>query len=128
MRGISDVTWFRQHIKHGSRLALFALAVQFMLSWGHFHPLEIAHPASSPGLTQSVSLPGDTDDHDHAHHAAEFCAICAVMVQAASMLATASPVLPAREFASRMHAPSPAILLLAAAPRAAFQPRAPPLA
>ena len=29
--------WFRRHIKTGSRLALFALALQFVLSFGHFH-------------------------------------------------------------------------------------------
>ena len=29
--------WFRKHLKHGSRLALFALAIQFALSFGHFH-------------------------------------------------------------------------------------------
>ena len=29
--------WFRSNIKRGSRLALFALAIQFVLSFGHFH-------------------------------------------------------------------------------------------
>ncbi len=29
--------WFRSNIKHGSRLALLALAIQFVLSFGHFH-------------------------------------------------------------------------------------------
>ena len=29
--------WFRRNIKTGSRLALFALALQFVLSFGHFH-------------------------------------------------------------------------------------------
>jgi hypothetical protein len=29
--------WFRSNIKHGTRLALVALAVQFALSFGHFH-------------------------------------------------------------------------------------------
>ena len=29
--------WFRSNIRVGSRLALFALAVQFLLSFGHFH-------------------------------------------------------------------------------------------
>ena len=29
--------WFRSNIKHGSRLALLALVLQFALSFGHFH-------------------------------------------------------------------------------------------
>ena len=29
--------WFRSNIRHGSRLALLALAIQFVLSFGHFH-------------------------------------------------------------------------------------------
>ncbi|MGH6751213.1 MAG: DUF2946 domain-containing protein, partial [Bradyrhizobium sp.] len=29
--------WFRNNVKHGSRLALLALAIQFVLSFGHFH-------------------------------------------------------------------------------------------
>jgi hypothetical protein len=29
--------WFRSNIRLGSRLALFALTIQFLLSFGHFH-------------------------------------------------------------------------------------------
>ena len=29
--------WFRSNIRLGSRLALLALAIQFLLSFGHFH-------------------------------------------------------------------------------------------
>ena len=36
-QGVIGMKWFRSNIKHGSRLALFALAVQFALSFGHFH-------------------------------------------------------------------------------------------
>ena len=51
--------WFRKHLKHGSRLALFALAIQFALSFGHFHgAVAQAAPAIVTGLTQA--------DLDHA--------------------------------------------------------------
>src|SRR5258705_5472246 len=33
----ADMKWFRSNIRRGSRLALFALAIQFLLSFGHFH-------------------------------------------------------------------------------------------
>ena len=38
------MNWFRKHVKTGSRLALFALAIQFALSFGHFHG-EVARAA-----------------------------------------------------------------------------------
>ena len=33
----ADMKWFRSNIRLGSRLALLALAIQFLLSFGHFH-------------------------------------------------------------------------------------------
>ena len=53
--------WFRSNIKHGSRLALFALAIQFALSFGHFHGVAAqAAPALQSGQTQSdASYAGD---------------------------------------------------------------------
>ena len=43
--------WFRSNIKHGSRLALFALAIQFVLSFGHFHGVSAqAAPAVDAAL------------------------------------------------------------------------------
>jgi hypothetical protein len=45
--------WFRSNIKHGSRLALLALAVQFALSFGHFHGGAVqAAPVIQSGATQ----------------------------------------------------------------------------
>ncbi len=42
--------WFRSNIKHGSRLALFALAIQFALSFGHFHAVaaQAIQPDAAP--------------------------------------------------------------------------------
>ena len=31
------MNWFRKHVKSGSRLALLALAIEFALSFAHFH-------------------------------------------------------------------------------------------
>src|SRR5688572_24422992 len=87
--------WLRSNIKHGSRLALFALAVQFVLSFGHFHAVD-AHAA--PAL-QSAPAPSDHPDaggipapaavdeserqqpaphHDSDQPSSHPCAICAV--------------------------------------------------
>src|SRR5882757_8721616 len=94
--------WFRKHIKTGSRLALFAFAIQFALSFGHFHAqaapaiqsglsradlATIGTAAASDAVSQSAqkqqpSLP-DGDQHQ-----ADACAICAVMSLAGKMLLT----------------------------------------
>jgi hypothetical protein len=45
--------WFRANIRGGSRLALFALAVQFALSFGHVHAFAVP---SSPVLNAGAVL------------------------------------------------------------------------
>ena len=93
-QGASGMKWFRRHIKTGSRLALFALAVQFALSFGHLHVNAApATPAMQIGLTDAdlsyvdgfvaAETAGETArqqpaGHDTDHHPAEACAICAV--------------------------------------------------
>ena len=50
------MNWFRKHVKTGSRLALFALAIQFALSFGHFHgDVARAAPALQTGLADADS-------------------------------------------------------------------------
>ena len=51
--------WFRSNIKHGTRLALVALAIQFVLSFGHFHAVAAqAAPATQSGI-QLVAVSPD---------------------------------------------------------------------
>jgi hypothetical protein len=88
--------WFRTHIGLGSRLALFALAVQLVLSFGHVHVGKIA-PASSHGaitVAQSPDRDGGPSPKPH-NGVDDFCAICAtVSLLASSVLPTASSPLP----------------------------------
>jgi hypothetical protein len=88
--------WFRTHIGLGSRLALFALAVQLVLSFGHVHAGKIA-PASLHGamtMAQAPDRDGAPSPKPHTG-ADDFCAICAtVSLLASSVLPTASSVLP----------------------------------
>ena len=52
--------WFRANIRHGARLALLALALQFGLSFGHFH----AGVAQAAALAvQSVAAQADITRH-----------------------------------------------------------------
>jgi hypothetical protein len=102
------MNWFRRHLRHGSRLALFALAIQFALSFGHSHGFVAqAATAIATGLTQV-----DFDDAKHlatpdtANQAeqkqrpalpdsdsADACAICAVVSLAGNVLFSTPPLL-----------------------------------
>jgi hypothetical protein len=99
--------WFRRHVKTGSRLALFALAIQFALSFGHFHgetvhaaPAALAAVAgdnlavaatlaAAPAQPEAVQQPAD---HDTDRHVTD-CAICAVLSLANHFLDASPPPL-----------------------------------
>jgi hypothetical protein len=88
--------WFRANTRHGSRLALFALLVQFALSFGHFHPLaaqaapaiqtltDLAHAQGLAADAASKRQQGGNPDTDQP--SGEPCAICAVMSMANQMV------------------------------------------
>jgi len=131
--------WFRRHIKTGSRLALFALAIQLALSFGHFH-LEPAHaePAVQVGLSDvdhsSVegTVPAEAsqpqpDDHDSDHrHRGANCAICAVLSLAGNSLFSTPPVLLLPDAIELLHRLTDAEFAHLNSVRLPFQPRAPP--
>ena len=57
----ADMKWFRSNIRLGSRLALLALAIQFLLSFGHFHERSAQAASASmdakrPGLHHRVAV------------------------------------------------------------------------
>jgi hypothetical protein len=142
-RGASiGMKWFRSNIRHGSRLALFALAVQVALSFGHFHGVTAqAAPALQSGVTLSgspasdLSTPDAVDKtarqqprsgHDTDQQPSDFCAICAVMALANSALFATPPVLPLPLAIESSYLTSDAEFVHLNAARVAFQPRAPP--
>ena len=87
--------WFRRNIKTGSRLALFALALQFVLSFGHFHGnaaqaaptiQTLTDLAYAQGLAAEAASQQQGGNHDTDQPAGEPCAICAVMSMANQMV------------------------------------------
>jgi hypothetical protein len=140
--------WFRSNIRRGSRLALFALAIQFLLSFGHFHgssaqaaPADAkqalhdaaggaAMLASNSGLLADASraVPLKTSsDHAPDGRLTDDCAICAVLALANAMMVVTPPYLPAPQAAafSRLITDAAPVDLNSAG--ASFQPRAPPI-
>ena len=139
------MNWFRKHIKTGSRLALFALAVQVVLSFGHFHPIASAHaaPAVQSGLSQldfayiGTSATPDLAiqvvqkqppvHHDNEQQPRDHCAICAVVSMAGNLLVATPPVLLLPEAVDFLRRTTDAEFLHLKSAPAAFRSRAPPL-
>ena len=129
------MVWFRSKIRSAARLALFALAIQMAVSFGHMHRDDLGlaplndpasthlaastphHPAGSSGHNQS---PAPADD--------DYCPICATMQLVATGIPSLPPLLivPApirREWPIQMPARSVSLKVALS-----FQARAPPAA
>jgi predicted lysophospholipase L1 biosynthesis ABC-type transport system permease subunit len=135
--------WFRSNIRHGARFALLALAVQFVLSFGHFHAVS----AQTSTATQSAAAQGSPDrtnhlvaadtasksaqrqppsNHDSDQQSGDSCAICAVIALANTALFATPPVLLLPQAVELLRfVPDTEFVHLSSA-SVAFQPRAPP--
>jgi hypothetical protein len=128
--------WLRSNIRIGSKLALFALAIQFLLSFGHFHGSALAPAdAGQPRLHAVAHLAAShlairlkTPDHGPAGQPADDCAICAVMALANTMVVATPPDLLAPQVAAFRYLTVDCAFTELNAAHAAFQPRAPPIA
>jgi hypothetical protein len=132
--------WFRSNIKRGSRLALFALAIQFAFSFGHFHavaaqavqpdtaPFELSHAnglAAPDAVSESAQQPSpSTPDSDQQQ--GDPCAICAVMALANAVLFATPPILLLPQAIEFLYLTTDAEFVHLNSARVAFQPRAPP--
>lgn len=139
--------WFRSNLKHGSRLALLALAIQFVLSFGHHHG-SMALAASSLSMqardagrieadkpiatrdafvrdsANTATRPAEpASDHDGD---SDYCAVCAVMALAGSVMFTGPPVLLLPDVYHFLYLATEAEFKHLEPRHAVFQPRAPP--
>jgi Protein of unknown function (DUF2946) len=148
--------WFRSNIKHGSRLALLALAIQFVLSFGHYHGLAAqAAPAIQSGIqssliqssqiqlsprpfeasrasalaaTEMASQPGQRQKPGSDRDSdSDSCAICAVMAMANAVLFATPPLLVLPQAIELLYLTTDAEFIHLNSVRVAFQPRAPPI-
>ena len=113
--------WFRSNIQHGSRLALFALAIQFALSFGHFHGVTAQ---AAPAIQQASQQAPSNQDSDH--QPTDPCAICAVMALANAVLFASPPVLLLPQAVEFLYLTTDAEFVHLDHASVAFQPRAPP--
>jgi hypothetical protein len=124
--------WFRAKSKLGGRLALFALAVQFILAFGHIHPDDIYGSLNGPFPTEAVSLAtanqGQFLGSDQSAAAPDdFCAICASVSLLSNSVAADAPKLSLPEPQMAKHATRVLAIVVTPPPRL-FQSRAPPAA
>ncbi|OYU90266.1 MAG: DUF2946 domain-containing protein [Bradyrhizobiaceae bacterium PARB1] len=118
--------WFRDNLRHGAKLALFALAVQIVLSLGHIHLDDLhAAPDGAAGITQ-VQAPSQPDSDHQQHRAGVPCDICAVMAMAGTALFAAPPILLLPDAAEFAYAAVKAEFDHLDAVSGAQQPRGPP--
>jgi hypothetical protein len=127
--------WVHGHKRYGARLALLALALQIVLSFGHVHLENVhldgirashvavagAHNAATVQASRQLPAqnPGDGDD---------YCAICASIFLASTSYVSQPPPLPVPAGFHRIeHSYSVAFDTIAPR-RVAFQSRAPPAA
>jgi hypothetical protein len=122
--------WFRANKTFGGRLALFALAVQFVVAFGHIHRDDIyGFSRAAAAIAAPVANGSQPAPANHpAKHGDDYCAICATISLLGNSFVAAAPALPLPS-ASYAIEPIERVAAIFIAPRrAAFQSRAPPAA
>lgn len=136
-----QMKWFRSNIRHGARLAIFAMLVQFALTFGHSHWFAQAAPLAQASLQQTDGAKdgakGAATDRaavqkqspsgpDREHPGEDNCAICAVVAMAGSVISATPPVLLLPQAIELLYRTTDAEFLHLKSAGHAFQPRAPP--
>jgi hypothetical protein len=127
------MNWVRSTIRPFARLALFALALQMVVSFGHMHPDDLglsswatAHRAHFPsGVAQALSGPVDRDQYPSSD---DYCPICASIALLATGAPSLPPVVVAPPVISAVWSSPTSPYLVATKAIFSFQARAPPLA
>lgn len=127
MHGASfAMKWLRSNARQLSLLALFALALQFGLSFGHHHRASAL--AATAQAAPTLAAPTSTPDSDHDQDTpGDLCAICATIAMADTLVDAVPPVLALPQsfvivpVAPRQETAAPV------SRRNLFQSRAPPL-
>lgn len=115
--------YLRSQAKKLSLLALFALALQLGLSFGHFHHDAAVAAISGPASASQASSP-DTDHDQDAHR--DLCAICATVAMANTLVAATAPTLPLPLLVATLRTASHFETIAPDPRRGAFRSRAPP--
>jgi hypothetical protein len=117
--------WFRARLRSSSFVALFALALQLALSFGHVHLEDLAGQAPAQIETSGTIAPGNGDTPEHADR---YCAICAIIHLAGALVPTVLPSLSLPAAFARAQPRTTALVKTPTQAPSVFAARAPPLA
>src|SRR5262245_43407445 len=127
------MNWFRSRSRLGAYLALFALAFQLAVSFGHVH-LERIAPLSA-GASALAGAPPSPDDFNapsnpagREHPADDHCPICTLTHLAGALVPAEMPSLPLPAVFGRLRLEAAADFDLSTSHAALFRARAPPIA
>jgi hypothetical protein len=125
--------WFRSRSRLGAYLALFALAFQLAVSFGHVH-LERTAPLAA-GASALAGAPPSADDltapsnpAGREHLADDRCPICTLIHLAGALVPAEMPSLPLPAVFGRLRLEAAAEFDLTASHATLFRARAPPIA
>ena len=131
-RSVTTMSWFRSRSRLGAYLALFALAFQLAVSFGHVH-LERVAPLSA-GASALAGAPLSADDLNAPSNPAgregladDHCPICTLIHLAGALVPAEMPSLPLPTVAGRLRLEAVAEFDLTASHGALFRARAPPI-
>ena len=118
--------WIRSNIRGVARLALFALAVQFAVTFGHVH-IDGLGSAQAAAFDQStapaVGVKGKTNK---SQGTADFdCPICALIQMASTSAPSVAPQLPMPVLLGGVALETPDAVGVVSSPTLAFQARGP---
>jgi hypothetical protein len=126
--------WFRAYRKSGGRLALFALALQFFVSFAHIHPDDIYGPVGNAlSVAEAVNLPAAESFKSIPagqpwYSGDALCPICeTIYFLSTSFTPDAPEILPLAFLARPTEHSAVRAALFIAPRRTAFQSRAPPI-
>lgn len=132
-RRLSSMNWFRSRIRSAAQLALFALALQMIVSFGHMHRDDLGLPPLA-GTNQtsiaSTTTPGSQAPAGQQHQPAsdDYCPICASIALLASWTPVLPPILVTPDPIRRVWAPLASLQSPPTQFSLSFQARAPPVA
>jgi hypothetical protein len=130
---LTTMRWFRSRSRLGAYLALFALAFQLAVSFGHVH-LDHFAPASAGASALAGAQPSGDDRNapsnpaGREHPADDHCPICTLIHLAGTLVPAEAPSLPLPTVFGRLRLELAAEFDLTASHAAVFRARAPPIA
>jgi hypothetical protein len=130
---LTTMGWFRSRSRVGSYLALFALAFQLVVSFGHVHLDEIAPVSAGAAAFANAQFSSDevnapSNPAGREDVADDFCPICTLIHLAGAMVPAETPALPLPSMFGHLRLAAAVAFGVAASQSTLFQARAPPIA